>query len=436
MDKLRELTVPIKQGLAFLKLGLSASWSANYETRRKIFLRDRLHLTLRIAVAVVVTFLIQDASQATTNPSFLRWDLVIDGAVGVCLFAGLALLKTGWSERYPELLFLGFSWCALLVPQVGAVLRENAHQIPQIWTLTFLVQATLMPVYWLLHVISQLSAPMGYFVLSKIFGLGLDETFTAQPGMFLYLFWFCLICDISVFLYERLQRAEFSARRELEAAYQKLTVERERSERLLLNILPNAIAERLKRENSIIADQFAEATVLFADVVGFTQLSSKISASELVVLLNCMFSMFDELTEQHKAEKIKTIGDAYMVAAGLPTYRSDHAEAIANLALDMQKAIAEFNAEQNQSFSIRIGINTGPVVAGVIGLKRFIYDLWGDTVNIASRMESHGLAGGIQVSEATYQCLREQYLFEKRGIIQIKGRGEMTTYLLIRKQNM
>ncbi|HEY9653012.1 MAG TPA: adenylate/guanylate cyclase domain-containing protein [Coleofasciculaceae cyanobacterium] len=428
--------MPIKQGLAFLKLGLSASWSINYETRRKIFLRDRLHLTLQIAVAVVVTFLIQDISQAATNPLFFGWDLVLDGVVGLCLFAGLALLKTRLGERYPELLFLGFSWSALLVPQLGAVWRENVNQILQIWTLTFLIQATLMPVYWLLHVISQLSAPIGYFALSQIFDLGLDDNFVAQPGMPLYLFWFCLICDISVFLYERLQRAEFSARRELEAAYQTLALERERSERLLLNILPKAIAERLKNEKSIIADQFAEATVLFADIVGFTQLSSKISAAELVVLLNCMFSMFDQLTEQHGAEKIKTIGDAYMVAAGLPTHRSDHAQAIANLALDMQKAIAEFNAEQNQSFSIRIGINTGPVVAGVIGLKRFIYDLWGDTVNVASRMESHGLAGGIQVSETTYQCLKEQYLFEKRGIIQVKGRGEMTTYFLIGKQTM
>jgi class 3 adenylate cyclase len=250
------------------------------------------------------------------------------------------------------------------------------------------------------------------------------------------MFWFCFICDLSVFLYEGLQRAEFSARRELEVAYQTLAVERERSERLLLNILPRAIAERLKQDNHIIADQFPEATVLFADIVGFTQLSSQISATELVVLLNQMFSIFDQLTEQHGAEKIKTIGDAYMVVAGLPTPRSDHAQAIANLALDMQQAIARFNIEQSQAFSIRIGINTGPVVAGVIGLKRFIYDLWGDTVNIASRMESHGLAGGIQVSEATYECLKEQYLFERRGRIQVKGKGEMLTYLLTGKQSL
>jgi class 3 adenylate cyclase len=219
-------------------------------------------------------------------------------------------------------------------------------------------------------------------------------------------------------------------------AYQNLEAERERTEQLLLNILPKPIAERLKQQPITIADQFPDATVLFADVVGFTQLSSQISAAELVVLLNQLFSMFDQLVEKHGAEKIKTIGDAYMVVAGLPIPRSDHAQAIANLALDMQQAVARFNVEQNQSFSIRIGINTGPVVAGVIGLKRFIYDLWGDTVNIASRMESHGLAGGIQVSEVTYECLKEQYLFEKRGVIQVKGKGAMNTYLLMGNQNL
>jgi class 3 adenylate cyclase len=200
--------------------------------------------------------------------------------------------------------------------------------------------------------------------------------------------------------------------------------------------LPQPIAERLKRDQHTIADQFPSATVLFADVVGFTHLSSQISAAELVVLLNLLFSIFDEIAEKNGVEKIKTIGDAYMAAAGLPTLRSDHAEAIANLALDMQQAVARFNIEQNQSFSIRIGINTGPVVAGVIGLKRFIYDLWGDTVNIASRMESHGLAGCIQVTEATYECLKEQYVFEQRGVIEVKGKGLMTTYLLTGKRSL
>ena len=220
---------------------------------------------------------------------------------------------------------------------------------------------------------------------------------------------------------------DITTRKQAEAA---LRLEQEKSDRLLLNILPQAIAERLKQDQSIIADTFAEVTVLFADIVGFTQISSKISPSELVSLLNEIFSTFDRLAEKHGLEKIKTIGDAYMVVGGLPMPRSDHAEAIAEMALDMQQAIAEFSNTHKQDFRIRIGINSGPVVAGVIGIKKFIYDLWGDTVNTASRMESHGLPGCIQVTETTYQQLQEKYSFENRGAIEVKGKGEMNTYFL------
>lgn len=209
-----------------------------------------------------------------------------------------------------------------------------------------------------------------------------------------------------------------------------LAEEREKVERLLLNILPQPIAERLKDKQTLIADHFAEVTILFADIVEFTELSARISPPELVDLLNQIFSMFDQLAEQHGLEKIKTIGDAYMVVGGLPTPRSDHVEAVAEMALDMQQAITQFNQQRNQSLSLRIGINTGSVVAGVIGLKKFIYDLWGDAVNTASRMESHGLASRIQVSQVTYEQLQDKYLFEERGLIQVKGKGEMFTYLL------
>ncbi|MEG4043628.1 adenylate/guanylate cyclase domain-containing protein [Microcoleus sp. Pol17_C1] len=209
-----------------------------------------------------------------------------------------------------------------------------------------------------------------------------------------------------------------------------LQVQQEQSERLLLNILPEEIANRLKRGDSTIADTFADVTVLFADIVGFTQLSSRVSPTQLVAFLNDIFSTFDNLAERHGLEKIKTIGDAYMVVGGLPIPRQDHAEAIAEMALDMQQAITDFSNIHNQDFSIRIGINTGPVVAGVIGIKKFIYDLWGDTVNTASRMESHGKPGSIQVTETTYQQLREKYFFENRGAIEVKGKGLMTTYLL------
>lgn len=219
--------------------------------------------------------------------------------------------------------------------------------------------------------------------------------------------------------------------RDQEVAYLKqLQAEQEKSERLLLNILPKPIAEQLKQGQKIIADSFGEVTVLFADIVDFTRLSAHISPTELVNLLNQIFSEFDRLAQEHGLEKIKTIGDAYMVVGGLPTPRPDHAVAIAEMALDMQQAIARFNALRSEPFSIRIGINTGPVVAGVIGTHKFTYDLWGDTVNIASRMESQGIVGGIQVTAVTYELLRDRFQFEPRGAIDVKGKGPMTTYLL------
>ncbi|TVU52262.1 MAG: PAS domain S-box protein [Arthrospira sp. PLM2.Bin9] len=206
--------------------------------------------------------------------------------------------------------------------------------------------------------------------------------------------------------------------------------EREQTERLLLNILPKKIADKLKQQPSVVAESFAEVTVLFADIVGFTQLASELSPVDLVNLLNKIFSAFDMLTEAYGLEKIKTIGDAYMVVGGLPIRRDDHAIAIAEMAMNMQKVMAELNKTQNRTLSIRIGIHSGPVVAGVIGLKKFIYDLWGDTVNTASRMESHGVPGKIHVSEDTYQLLQHQYLFEKREMIDVKGKGKMITYFL------
>jgi adenylate cyclase len=216
----------------------------------------------------------------------------------------------------------------------------------------------------------------------------------------------------------------------LESSAKDLASEREKAEQLLLNILPGAIADRLKGHEENIADSFAEVTVLFADIVGFTQLSSQIEASELVQLLNNIFSRFDRTLERYQLEKIKTIGDCYMVVSGMPIPCNDSAGAIAEMALEMQAEIARFNAEFHQSLTMRMGIHTGPVVAGVIGIKKFIYDLWGDTVNTASRMESHGIPGQIQVSKATYECLQDRYDFEARGTIQIKGKGEMQVYLL------
>ncbi|HEY9833935.1 MAG TPA: adenylate/guanylate cyclase domain-containing protein [Stenomitos sp.] len=215
-----------------------------------------------------------------------------------------------------------------------------------------------------------------------------------------------------------------------------LRLARKRAELLLLNILPQPIAERLKRGQRTLAESFEDVTVLFADLVDFTKFSAQTSPTELVELLNVIFSKFDRLAEQHGIEKIKTIGDAYMVVAGLPTPRPDTAGAIAQMALDMQDSIAQLNSELGKSFRLRIGIHSGPVVAGVIGIRKFSYDLWGDTVNIASRMESQGLPGAIQVSATTYERLRDRYLFEERSPIQVKGKGEMITYFLISRKPM
>jgi class 3 adenylate cyclase len=210
-----------------------------------------------------------------------------------------------------------------------------------------------------------------------------------------------------------------------------LTLEQERSERLLRNILPAPIATRLKQHQDVIADGFAEVTVLFADLVGFTRRSQRNRPQQLVQFLDELFSAFDQLTRRQGLEKIKTIGDAYMVAGGLPEPRPDHAEAVAELALAIREEIARRSDPSGQPLQVRIGIDTGPVVAGVIGQDKFSYDLWGDTVNTASRMESSGVPGCIQVSERTYRRLREGYRLEHRGPIQVKGKGKMVTWFLI-----
>jgi class 3 adenylate cyclase/uncharacterized membrane protein YqjE len=216
-----------------------------------------------------------------------------------------------------------------------------------------------------------------------------------------------------------------------ERAEREAEKERERSETLLLNILPAPIAARLKDGPATIVDAFGGVTVLFADLVGFTALSARIPTKELIVLLNEVFSGFDALADKHGLEKIKTIGDAYMVVGGLPTAKIDHADAIAAMALDMLKAVAARPLQNGERLDLRIGINSGPVVAGVIGTRKFSYDLWGDTVNTASRMESHGEPGKIQVSEASRDLLAPKFVLEERGVIAIKGKGEMRTWFLV-----
>jgi class 3 adenylate cyclase len=218
---------------------------------------------------------------------------------------------------------------------------------------------------------------------------------------------------------------------EREQAQQALRLEQQKSEQLLLNILPRAVVDKLKQLEGSLAERFDDVTILFADIVNFTPLAAQTSPLELVNWLNQIFSAFDRMAERYQLEKIKTIGDAYMVVGGLPLPRPDHAEAVMEMALAMQDEATRIARTDGQTFQLRIGINTGPVVAGVIGIKKFSYDLWGDAVNIASRMESQGTPGRIQVTEATYQRLRHRYAFEQVGQVMVKGLGYLTTYQYI-----
>ncbi|RQR26682.1 PAS domain S-box protein [Burkholderia sp. Bp9143] len=240
---------------------------------------------------------------------------------------------------------------------------------------------------------------------------------------------------------EELQASRELIRRqrdELQGLYDKLVAEQKVSERLLLNLLPSPIAERLKARPEgiadsipeVIADSFPEATVLFADIVAFTRFSAGLSPERLVGVLNEIFTEFDTIAEQRGLEKIKTIGDAYMAAAGLPEPTADHAVRAAHMALDMIDALVRFNQRTGYNLQMRIGVNSGAVVAGVIGKHKFIYDLWGDAVNTASRMESHGVAGRVQVTDATRRRLGEPFQFEERGDIDAKGIGMLHTWFL------
>jgi class 3 adenylate cyclase len=229
----------------------------------------------------------------------------------------------------------------------------------------------------------------------------------------------------------------FNAHELLARVNTHLTIDRlhRENERLLLSILPARIAARLRAGEGRIADHFPEASVLFADIVDFTRLSGGMSPEPLVTLLNDLFSRFDELAQEHGIEKIKTIGDCYMAVSGLPENKPGHAAALADMALDMLRCVNEFNQTHGTTLHVRVGLNTGPVVAGVIGRSKFIYDLWGDTVNTASRMEATGLPDRVQVTMAMQAALATEFDMEERGEIEVKGKGRLRTWLLQGKKS-
>ena len=257
------------------------------------------------------------------------------------------------------------------------------------------------------------------------------QVFTSSSGIWLGFF----IAMIAGYFFEKTNRKIFIQNTLIKQQQEALVKEQDKSERLILNILPKEIAERLKNKEEIIAESFESASVLFADIVSFTTMSSKLKAEEVVSLLNEIFLLFDVLIERHGCEKIKTIGDAYMAVAGVPVRDEDHAHKIAALGINMLHEVSNFNNTRDVKISIRIGINSGPVVAGVIGRKKFLYDLWGDTVNTASRMESYGVPDKIQITESTRMLIYKDYTIEPREEIDVKGKGKMNTFLIVNPTN-
>jgi class 3 adenylate cyclase len=361
--------------------------------------------------------------------------------------AGLAVIwvATYWALGLPRSAAIPFAYQVATVASIAVFARTKSYRFfrtsqaammtifPFVlqWSLGGFVASSFVSLWALCAAVGTLffftageSIPWFGAFLALIAVSGLLESTLAQdaapiPDVVRTAFFVLNVAGVSLVVYAMLQYAV----RARDAAFA-------RSEGLLLNVLPRTIADRLKRSPDVIADAYDEVTVLFADIVDFTPFAERTAATRVVEVLNEIFSAFDVLAARHGVEKIKTIGDAYMVAAGLPVPRQDHAEALADMALEMRDEFAAVCRPLGASLALRIGMESGPVVAGVIGRQKFTYDLWGDTVNTASRMEAHGVAGQIQVGEAAHRRLRDRYTFEARGEIEIKGKGRRAAYLL------
>ncbi|MBX3224868.1 MAG: hypothetical protein KF795_30410 [Labilithrix sp.] len=357
----------------------------------------------------------------------------ISGPLGALIIAFVFRNRT-WERHQPAMLAFGLTvntvvlWIASISPPAGFF----------IYTGFAVIFVTLGPFLARMNVKTQLVYTALTLVLYNVFDALLAH---AEPmyrlSLNLTLFTLGAIGALAARQLELQARVAFVQRQVIREQMAALDAERHRSESLLLNVLPRRIAERLKNEpDTTIADRFESATVLFSDIVGFTELSARLVPDEIVRRLDEVFSRFDGIADLLELEKIKTIGDAYMVAGGVPARRSDHAAAVCEMALRMRDELAALAERMDEPVAVRIGIHTGPVVAGVIGKKKFIYDVWGDTVNTASRMESHGVPGAIQVSAATYEATRDAFEYETRGAISVKGKGEMTTYFLVGRRRV
>ncbi|HSL43648.1 MAG TPA: adenylate/guanylate cyclase domain-containing protein [Anaerolineales bacterium] len=345
--------------------------------------------------------------------------------LGYALISGLSVLIFHWTHRYRLflftqlllILFLPF----LLMIALGGFIRSSAVIL---WSLLSPLGAMLfgeprqalrwLAAYLVLAILS------GYFEFFPLVTASLSAT-TVTVFFILNI---GTVSAIAIFLL-----GYFVG--EKNRLFTLLRDEQAKSENLLLNILPKEIAAILKNESRTIADHYTEASILFADMVGFTHLSTRLPPVEVVELLNEAFSYFDSLLDKYGVEKIRTIGDSYMVTSGVPRRRKDHAQALVCMALEMRDFVNAHKFRNGQQVSFRMGINSGPVIGGVIGKRKFVYDVWGDAVNVASRMESHGMGGTIQITRATYELIKDEFVCETRGTVDVKGKGEMEVWLVL-----
>ncbi len=389
------------------------------------FLRAALRphrIALLIGIFSFVLFQVLDMSMPADV--FIRLAWVRLGLIIPTLLVLLAFSFSPWWRTFYDLT----SGLSMLLVGVGVMLVQlivDPLGFPIFITSLIIVIFTS---YTLAHLRLRTAGVTGLLVL--VIFLAIGWAINANLGSLLFSGVFLAIANlvgwVTAYYTEQYRRRDFLQRKMLE-------LESARSESLLLNILPVPVAQRLKR-GELIADSFDEASILFADITNFSAWAATHPPETVLNFLNRVFSAFDDLIAKYQVEKIKTIGDSYMVVSGAPQSCPNHLAVLADMALEMQSTMQTITHEWGEHFQLRIGLHTGPVVAGVIGSKKFIYDLWGDTVNIASRMESLGQPGRIQVTETVYQLLQNDYEFEPRGALFVKGRGDMQTYWLVRRR--
>jgi class 3 adenylate cyclase len=335
---------------------------------------------------------------------------VAQGVLGLYLIQRPTFVR--WGERYMvvQVIVIGLMLIALFGADQLFFTRIN----------TYLISTVILPRLRVRMAASAAGILIAAFAVRA--GLALPDPGEILPPRLAIILVTATLLIVGAYLLEQAERRDFVLTR-------LLTAERAKSERLLLNVLPPAIAQRLKEESGQISDGFAEVTVLYADIVSFTPTSARWGPGETVRVLNEVVSCFDELAGRHGVEKIKTIGDGYLVAGGVPEPRADHALAVVAMGLDMLSAVGGFRWPDGEALAVRIGIASGPAVAGVIGTRKFTYDLWGDTVSTAARMQQHGVAGAIQMTDATHDLVRHRYVGTSRDVL-IKGKGRMRTWVL------